>query len=47
MEKEIQNHKFWCAKNCNTFNPTAYRKARIDQKLTKEIVQHKKSLCHN
>jgi hypothetical protein len=47
VEKEIRDHKLWCGKTCNTFNPTIYRKARIDQKLDKIVVQTTKSLSHN
>ncbi len=47
IEKEIRDHFRWCNKQCCTFNPTAYRKARIDLNLSKAIVQRSKPLCHN
>jgi len=46
VEKEIREHPNWCKKDCITFNPSIYRKARIDQKLDRILVQKDKFLCH-
>lgn len=47
VEKEIKTHQSWCSRDCKTFNPAKYRKARIDLDLSKIEVQKNKLKCHD